>query len=106
MLDLVFLIHQHDYRLVVAQFPLVQIDIGADDHQVPRSGQVGGRAIDLNLARFTIDHIGGKTGSIADVVDINLLEFQQAGLCAEGTVDGNRPLVVQVGGGHRCAVNF
>ena len=53
-----------------------------------------------------VDHVGGETDGVGDVVDIDLLELEEPGGAAEGAVDGNRALVVAIGGRDGGAVEF
>lgn len=92
-------------------FPAVfflKICVGADDDEVTFLREAGGGAVDADDAGVFLaaDGVGRETLAVIDVQDIDLLVGQDVGLVHDGTVDGDRALIMKVGLGHHGAVNL
>src|SRR4051794_26323701 len=95
-----------DDRRVGLQIALVVGTEGGDDDLVPRSGQVGGRAVHLHRpgARLAVDHVGDEAGAVVDVPNVDLLVGDQVSACHQLGVDGDAADVVDIAVGHSRAV--
>lgn len=86
----------------------VHVGVGADNDEVALLREAGGGTVDADDAGilFALDGVGRETVAVVDIQDVDLLVGQNIRLIHDGAVDGYRALVMEVGLGHRGAVNF
>src|SRR5690349_13988864 len=98
----------HDLGDVALGLGLVHDPVADQDDQVAGVHEVRGRAVDPDDAAAALagDHVGLQPGAVGDVHDRDLLAGQQVGGVQQVLVDGHRADVVQVGLGHRRAVDL
>jgi hypothetical protein len=87
---------------------VVHLHVAADDDQVERLDQVGGRAVDADLsgARLALDHVGLQPVSVRDVVDVDQLVGEHLRPVHQVAIDRHGSLVLDIGLGDRGAVDL
>lgn len=86
----------------------VHVGVGANDDEVALLREAGGGTVDADDTGilFALDNVGGETVAVVDVEDVDLLIGEDVGFVHDSAVDGDRALVMEVGLGHRGAVNL
>lgn len=86
----------------------VHVGVGADDDEVALLREAGGGTVDADDAGIflALYNVGGETVTVIDVEDVDLLVGNDVGFIHDGAVDGDRAFVMEVGLGHRGAVNL
>ena len=102
------LVNEHDGRPPARKLILAQLGVGDDDHQISGSSQPCGGAVDTDhpAASRSGDRVGREPGTVVDVDHVHLLTGQQVSGGQQVGVDGDRADVVQVGLGHRRAMDL
>src|SRR5690606_12624764 len=104
----VALVDDDDARPVATRLLVLVVGVGDQDHQVTARHQVGGGAVEADLAApgGAGDGVGGQPVAVGDVEHVDPFVLEDVGGGHQGGVDGHRPLVVQVGVRHRRAVDL
>lgn len=89
-------------------FLCVHLRVGADNHEIAGFDEVRGGAVDADLAGVSGagDGVGRQAGAVRDVQYVHLLVREDAGFFQKIRVDGDRPLVIQIGAGDCGAVQL
>ena len=106
--DMVVLIEVDEPGFVIQQFRFTVLAIGADNDPVTYSCLVGCCTIngDDPGTGFCPDCIGGKTFSVAQIIDLDLFVFANACCIEQVAVDGAGSLIVELCMGYAGAVEF
>src|SRR3984957_16164297 len=106
--DSVATVHVHHPGPVRRSFLGHHPTIAGQNDEVAGLNEVGSGPIDADVtgATSTRDDVGGQTGAVGDVVDVDLFVLQEARALHEIQVDGDGADVVQVGPGDRGAMDL
>ncbi len=98
----------HDFGLESPSFFLLGGAVGDNDDDVAFRSQSGGGAVEEHRAGTGggLDDVGDQPLAVVEVEDVNLLAGQEIGGSHQIAIDGDAPLVVQVGARQSGAVNF
>src|SRR6185369_3390694 len=99
----VLVVHEDQFRLVHQRLGVGHADEARDDDQVLGRHHAGGRAVDADHAGagLALDGVGLETAAVVHVPDADGLVGDDVGCFHQLPVDGDAPLVVQVGPGYR-----
>src|SRR5690606_27144612 len=104
----VALVDEDDGRGVGAGVGVAEHAVGDEDDEVAGVDEVGGRAVDLDVAAPALagDDVGGEPGAVGDVDDVDLLAGQEVCGVEQVRVHGDGADVVQVGRRHGSALDL
>ena len=91
-------VYQNDSGPMGGELGFRVLRVCADDQQISHHRLAGCRTVeaDCSVASRSADRVGGEALSVRDVIDLNVLEFHDAGRFKEFFVDCTGALIVQV----------
>ena len=106
--DLIGFVQIDQGGAVLSQFLAAEAGIGADYNAVTWGGLVRGGAIDRDDAGLGggTNRVSDETFTIADVIDVDLFVFQDAGEIEQISIDCTGSFIVHLRVGHAGAMEF
>src|SRR5579859_5445710 len=101
-------VEQHDHRMEPARLLRRELGVGDDDDVIARLNQAGGGAVDADGSGVagSFDGVGLEPVAVVDVHHLHPLERHDPRRREQSGVDGDAAFVMQVGLGHRGAVQL